>query len=262
MTEPGAPKPGDAMMRDTHSSELERNFEAWIARPEFKTNPLALPSEYLRILVPKKIFEIASHPENIVIEPYRNEGNELSFLVFEKNYPVTITDKSAWDQWQLDREAARAKKKEGKSRFTELPQSPENVDRLHARFVDEILSGELSLNDRILMYIRMRVKPDAPEALLVTAYDGEVGKGIASEFYTETLPTIAKKLGFRYLYGQNSVKNISFFTNTLKRVTMRDIKPEYREQLFPGFGETDPRAATDTIQFLYPEDEEKYRIEK
>ena len=64
-------------------------------------------------------------------------------------------------------------------------------------------------------------------------------------------------MGLRFIVGQNNAVNSSFFMETLGRYSVQELKPEYQRTLFPGkLGDF-----RFTIQFLYPDDVEKY-VEK
>lgn len=237
---------------------VSEKFDAFVsAHPEQARN-LELPDEVLEALVPSRIRKVVSNPANLEVSRFRNSDDELSIIVVEHDYSEQLTDKSAWEQWRANIEAIK-KEQEG-NLITFLPEAPEGINRLHARFGSEVDSGRFSLSDRILMTVGISVLSEVPDALYVGDYDGEVRQGIGSDFYQNTLPEFARKLGVRFITGLNDAKNISFFVNTIGRYTYWDIKPEHREQLFP---DTDPNIAStnfSTVQFLFPEDKEKYVI--
>lgn len=248
---------GDPKFPASESTERQ-SFDEWVSTHKIEANSLDIPERYIRSLVPDRAFSIAENPNNVDLVLRESGGGALSLMVVERGYQQKLTDEVAWQKWQSDTNVA-LREQEGK-RLKVLPPAPQGVDRLHAKFRNDVRAGTLSLKDRILFVLKLSVKMDAPNTLYVADYDGEIGKGIASEFYKKTLPETIKKLGFRYIYGQNNIKNISFFADTLKRARVVDIRPEFREQFFPGISINDPRAQLDTVQFLYPEDEAKYRI--
>jgi hypothetical protein len=88
-------------------------------------------------------------------------------------------------------------------------------------------------------------------------------KGIGTAF-NERLRNVAKELGFWVLTGQNESRekegsNLPFFTDKLGRVVLSQIKPEYRHLFEPNYSQMEPSlAASFTVDFLNPEDREKY----
>lgn len=115
--------------------------------------------------------------------------------------------------------------------------------------------GDIKDNERILL--KLWIFNRNKEILYVHIYDSIEGKGVAKEFYQELLPKLAKKTGVRFLTGYNSQDNIDFFISKkhLGRHLITDIKPEYRQFFIP---EYQGGNALYTVQFLYPDDIEKY----
>ncbi len=210
------------------------------------------PESY-RQFIPDRVQTIAHDPQHITIRPRVPASDQaIAFFVLETNYPDPLTDTAAWQQWQQEIAVRRGASRD--KPFALDPPAPAGVNRLHARFENEIVAGYLQLSDRILMTCRLTVTSENPQALLVVDFDGETGQGIGTDFYTNTLPTFCKQLGLRFIVGQNNGLNISFFRDQLGRYTMQDIRPEYQEHFFPGHS-NDPLV---TIQFLYDEDVAKY----
>lgn len=106
----------------------------------------------------------------------------------------------------------------------------------------------------------MKVLEGNPSALYVGDYDGEENQGIGRDFYLNTLPAVAKQLGFRFITGANNGKNISFFLQTLGRFTYNDIKPEFRNALFPNANPQSSDIDLWTVQFVNQEDIAEYVI--
>lgn len=207
--------------------------------------------EALMLLIPNRVPEIATNQNNIEVRQLPNQPGEISLLVIEKDYPKELTNPQSYSQWQKDDEAA-LEAQAGKS-FKTTPEAPESINRLHAKFRTQINQGELSLKDRVLMTCRLRLYPDNPEALIVGDFDGEAHQGIGHDFYKNTLSSLAKSIGLRFIVGDNHSGNFSFFKDTLGRYTLAELKPEFQKTLFPG--RSDDQF---TIQFLYPEDIKKY----
>lgn len=111
---------------------------------------------------------------------------------------------------------------------------------------------------RTMMHLVLLVLKTHPQTLIVERF--EVGEGlrrggIGTEFY-QRLAHIAKALGFRFIVGENKEENISFFTEKLGRVPLKEVRPELRKEVL-SIGKWKQRAARPnwtTVQFLYPED--------
>lgn len=202
----------------------------------------AISQKELATLIPETVRSVASNPDQIEIRQMSEEQGVFSFLIIERNAPNILTDPNEYSRWKAD---------------IQMPQHPNSVNRLHAKFDSYIDHGELLLSDRVLMTCKFKLYPNNPQALYIADFDGEEHKGIGQDFYKNTLPDFCKRNDLRFIVGQNRVHNISFFKKTLGRYSNEDLKPEYRRMLFPG-------AFLDghfTIQFLYPDDVEKY-VEK
>ncbi|CAN5118250.1 hypothetical protein BH09PAT1_BH09PAT1_5900 [soil metagenome] len=122
-----------------------------------------------------------------------------------------------------------------------------------------IKSGKLSNNDHIINKIRLSTNPDdTPLVLYVDNYiDREElqGKGIGKSYY-QNLQEFARSLGYRFISGSNSPKNINFFVQTLGRSLLEDIDPEKAMLLHPY--PTQVKKDLETVDFLYPEDKLTY----
>ncbi len=244
------PEPVEQTQADLRSNELNEINDVLTGK-----SPESLSAQSLSLFVPKKVYEIAKDSRNIEIRPIGSEKTQVSVLVLEKNAAEGLTNPEAWKQWE-ENYAAALDEQAGKA-FRKTPPAPGSVNRLHAKFKSEIDKGELSINDRILMTVRVGIYRENPQALMVGDFDGEPHQGIGQDFYKNVLPQLARNLGLRFIIGDNRTQNVSFFTETLGRYTLDQLKPEYQETLFPG------RAGWQdfTIQFLYPEDAGKY-VEK
>ncbi|MCF7834130.1 MAG: hypothetical protein K9L98_02115 [Candidatus Pacebacteria bacterium] len=208
--------------------------------------------ETLAAFVPERVRSVAVNPKNIELYQLSDEQGEISVLVLEKDYPTKLTDKEEYSKWKHNIELA--KQVQERVRFKILPNAPTSVNKLHAKFSSLIDSGYLSLSTRVLMFTKVLLYPSNPEALFVKDFDGETQQGIGQDFYKNQLPVLAKNLGLRFVVGQNNGGNFTFFKDTLGRYTQEDLKPEFRVVLFPDH--INDRFFT--IQFLYPEDIEKY----
>lgn len=207
-------------------------------------------------LIPIRISELIEKPENLRILRLPNYGDGIGMLVYESNSSKKLTDEKAWQDWLATIE--QAKNEQRGEMIIVTPQRPPEVDRLHAKFKELIQSGELKFTDRILLTFRLSIVSDNPEVLYVGEYDGEKSSGIALDFYLNTLPELAKRVGIRFITGLNTVSNIGFFVGKIGRVRSSSIKPEWRKYFFPSVDADSTVHEYSTVQFLYPEDKEKY----
>lgn len=212
----------------------------------------AISEQELASLIPDAVRRAAKNPDQLQIRQLAQEPGEFGFFIIEKNFPYTLTYPDEYAYWK--QEIQRAREDQAHKKVRVLPPAPNGVNKLHAKFSDYIDRGDLSFSDRILMTCRLKLYPDNPQALYIVDYDGETGAGIGQDFYKNVLPEFCRRNGLRFIAGQNRVHNISFFLKTLGRYSNEDLKPEYRKTFFPE-GSLD---SLFTIQFLYPEDVEKY----
>ncbi len=206
-------------------------------------------------LIPKSLLEAARNPEQVEIMPLRQVDDELNLIVVEHNYGGQ-TEEATWSEWL--KAVKDAEEKGAGRRIVYLPPAPPKIDRLHARFSSEIESGRFSLSDRILLTVTLRIHTHGENKLYVKDYDGEKGLGVAKEFYTSTLPRLAKELGIRFIIGENHAGNLLFFTEKLGRYTYWQLKPEFRQGLFPDVVPNSKMGELVTIQFVEPDDVPKY----
>jgi len=108
----------------------------------------------------------------------------------------------------------------------------------------------ISDSDRVLMDVQLRLVNE--RVLFVDSFDAIRGQKIASDFYTNVLPRIAKAVGARLIAGNTSTSNSSFFTNKVGRVAKGEINSEGLDYIGLDLDEDA------TVLFLYPEDKEKY----
>jgi len=213
----------------------------------------AIPQEELAALIPDAVRKAASNPDQLEVRQLPGEPGVVYLMILERNFTVALTDPDAYAQWKADKKKVMSLPRE-RDKFRQTPAAPSAVNRLHAKFEDLIDTGVMQFSDRILMVSKFVLSKDNPQALHVYDFDGESHKGIGQDFYKNTLPAFAKKIGLRFIVGANNAVNSSFFTETLGRYSVQELKPEYHRTLFSGrLG--DYRFS---IQFLYPEDVEKY----
>jgi hypothetical protein len=214
-------------------------------------------ADALALLVPKILNILAENPANIEIRKSKiDKGRALDILIIERDYPRELTDREAYRRWKQDKEIKLKQSQERGEILVTLRRDLPGIDRLHMDNGNEIDQGRLSFSDRILMTCMLKKMEKKPGCLYVAKFDGEKRKGIGQDFYLNTLPSLCRKIGIRFLVGLNNAKNISFYREKLGRFTLKQIKPEFRHLFFESADDTN------TVQFLYPEDAEKYVIKK
>ncbi len=215
----------------------------------------SLPDAAFRYFIPPRILELSDDPRQVHIHRVESEKTYASFIISErKKNPVS--DEAAF--WQFV------------ERFwqhphlyrTEERRKPATVDNIHATHYYWITSGLLTLNDYV--WLRIRLERKSPMNVYVdTHWDREEqhGKGVGHSFYAR-LQEIMKAVGYRYITGQNTNRNLSFFIDPVKglgRVPLSKIKKAKRHEFFDNpekISRADIRKKT--IDFLYPEDKGKY----
>jgi hypothetical protein len=206
----------------------------------------------INLLIPQTIFDIAKNPDNIDAVSIKQNDGWLSFLIVERNHHETISNQE-WLEWWANVNMALKQKKSP-------PKPPQNIGPLHRRFRKEIDNGLISLSDKIYLACSVKINVGKINSLYVCNYDGEKDRGIATQFYTQVLPKLAGNLGLRYLAGYVSKSVLPFFTNKLGRYTCQQLLPEERTSFFPKAEFDGYENELLTVQFLHPEDVEKFVI--
>ena len=207
----------------------------------------------IRAWVPELVFELADNPNNVRIMVLSDSDKNVSIVVYETNFSEQLTSPSEWNLWLSG---------EGRYGIGEdyYPDSYHAINHLHVTLSDLIEAGKLKITDRVLLYFDIFRNPDEPEVFYINEFDCEKEKNIATTFYTQTLPAIAKKVGVRFIVGQNNPLNFEFFIKKIGRSAIDQIKPEFRKKFFPTYNPISEYPYM-TIQFLYPEDRKKYLVD-
>jgi hypothetical protein len=254
-----------AEVRKRHAKErAAANYEifsTWLegqkALPDFNLPTLIIPPDARLALIPPKVYELANNPDNVeIIVSQQEKGDNfesLQLMVVERNVAQPLTNSEVWNKWQEEKQAIA--QKPGLIKL--YPPAPEGIDRLHAEFSKFIEKGTLTLSDRVLFEINLRLDNLAPQSLYVSHFDGEKGSGIGGEFYLELLPKLAKDLGFRFITGSNNQQNISFFTEKLGRKRATEIDENKVSEIFPHLEKGDNSLYT--VQFLNNEDKNTFQ---
>ncbi len=238
---------------------LARNqaaFEQWISDPTHRQR-MDLSPEALQVLIPRRLYEIADDPKRVSIIPTISSESILQAVMFERK-AIPASNPESLSRWiesiRIKQEAEKEKaEQEGKNYRFHTPPTPEEIDEQHVHFYKLLLEGELTAYDYITNDIAL-IGEYEPDVLNVSEYndrDELHGKGVGKSFYAN-LRTIAKKMGYRYITGSNNDRNLSFFTTTLGRATLPQIKAEFRHKFH--YNPDDNKTKTYTIDFLYDED--------
>jgi hypothetical protein len=243
---------------------VERNhsaFAQWNADPAHRQK-MDLPIEALQTLIPRRLYEIADDPEKVLIIPSSVSSNSiLQAVMFERKLtPVSNPESlSTWiEAIKAKQEAEKTQaEEEGKNYRFRTPPAPDDIDEYHILFYRLLLGGKITAHDYITNDIAL-IGNFEPDILNVSEYndrDDLRGKGVAKSFYSN-LHSIAKQMGFRYITGSNNDRNLGFFTNTLGRSTLPEIKPEFRHKFH--YKPDDEKTRTYTVDFLYEEDKSTF----
>src|SRR4051812_13943968 len=77
----------------------QKKFSEWLeGNPDAAT--WNMPEELSAVFVPRRVYELASNPENVKIFQLPKE-NRVRFLAYEKDYTAEqLTNPNDWKQWQ------------------------------------------------------------------------------------------------------------------------------------------------------------------
>lgn len=238
--------------------EDKANFEKWRLISE-NYRKLNLPNEALRhVLITRKVLEKAVNPKKVRLIIDRANRKQVRAYVVETRDDYVTTPEAFNNYLKLRAEHIK-KIRAGVLRFTDLPQTPKDVDELHADELLQIQEGKIDLRDFIFQAICFRA--NNPETIFVSSYGDNVAirhQKVGTEFY-EHFAACLKKIGFRFILGENNPSNITFYLNVLGRVRLLDVKNELMGIL--GYTYRTPKSnEMYTVQFLYPEDKELYAL--
>ena len=261
---------------DTITAADQKAFQLWISQ-KGPSPRLDMPKDAMRhVLIPRRILELAEDPTQVDLVATLSRPAELIALVVEhRNRPMSnpahlkqyFEDLKRYKKQQEDQEHARGIRIRLFSR--NRPQRPSDVDSEHVRYGALLEKGILTVQDYVTNSFIFKISTN-PEVLITNYDDREElrGKGVAPSFY-QRVAEAGRDLGFRYLMGLNDASengNIGFFVNKLGRSTIYDIQPQFRSLFGANQSEIEgtqrPGEKVRTIQFLYPEDKNKYLIQK
>lgn len=248
-----------------------RRFNSVSQNPEFQRSlGLPDPNNTLRVLIPARLYELAADPGfpylndplALKVATIESRKDWLNFFILEtKPAPITNMNHlvpyiSVLDMFREDYLLDSS---------TPRPPMPPTVDRLHAQYYSYIQTGIITPNDLITHNVNiirlgeeneeLNVKADE---LFVAGYEDRDelrGLGITLSFY-EQLREFARRLGFRFITGENSNDNYTFFTDKLGRVLLEDLTPEGRALIDRNHPVYDSEFVT--VDLLEPEDRRRY----
>lgn len=208
--------------------------------------------------IPKSLIEATTNPQKLEVISIYNEGlNTLTVIIVEHDYVWQEAENLEWNEYIIAFDQA---KKQDDNDFDAKfnPDLPVGRNRLRAKSLNYINDGQLSQSDRVMLVCELRVVSGIEKILFVSNYDGETGLGIATDFYTNVLPKLAKEAGIRVIAGTNASSNLSFFLDKLGRYTFKQLKPEVKDSFFSTNRPAENDEEFNTIQFLDETDVEKY----
>lgn len=208
--------------------------------------------------IPKSLIEAAANPQKLEVISIYDEGlNFLTVIIAEHDYVWQQEENLEWNEYTTALNQAK-KQEDNESGVKFYPDLPVGRNRLRAKSLNYINDGQLSQSDRVMLVCELRVVFGIEKILFVSNYDGEIGLGIAADFYTNVLSKLAKKAGIKIIAGVNNSTNLSFFRDKLGRYTFKQLKPEAKDTLFSINRPSKIDEEFTTIQFLEEADVEKY----
>ncbi len=222
--------------------------------------PPQLSAELIKKLVPESTRMQAEDCSQF--EPLQIPAEEnIHIVAVEHNATSGITYENDFQQWLTDLENYSRLMKESREQRTPLPpypKLPEGIDPLHADWYQTYETFPFAFDDRILFSADFRIWDPGTklgtQTLYVAWYKGIRNAGLASEFFTRTLPEIAKVSGCRYLVVEPNSGSLDFFQQKLGHVFRSELTAEAQDL----FAKSIPVLPPGTIQFFYQEDIEKY----
>jgi hypothetical protein len=208
---------------DTVTRRAQTAFEKW--KPSL-TGPI--PVSVLNYLIPRRLLISVQDPESVGISIIKNDGIDTRFLILE-HHDSPVTNAESMNRFKQDMRAYRQALHAGQH---PTPLSfPEDVDPPHLEYPDEIKAGFITLNDRFLLEAYFsRLSSDHTH---VTSYGDREElrmQGIATEF-AHKLANLSRKLGGKYITGENFDSNVGFFTDKLGRSRLNDMPQDIQDTL-------------------------------
>lgn len=194
-------------------------FDRWSEDPNNRLR-LDMPDEASKLLVPVQLLEINGARTRITVVTKNKEKSSLSFYITDRRRDF-VTDPEDM------RKYLEPLRQMGNNRDGEYSKLVEEMDYFHRNFFEN--NDGLSLKDYVLLMIGLDALPG--EELSVSYYEDRTdlhNRGVATGFY-RNLRYMARKLGFKYIAGQNSGDNVGFYLEKLKRSRLSDLSDEVRE---------------------------------
>lgn len=233
MTEAHGPEQRKAAAIDRFTRAAQTQFERWSPT---RGEPF-IPEPVLSYLIPPSLLSLTQNPEAVRARVTQrllpgNTPNTRVLIIEESDTPVT--NAASFEEF---RQAFRDyRTSQGTPNpLPEVP-FPDDVDPLHWQFRDEIDSGELTLNDRVLLDIDFSSL--SPEHLYITSYTDRPEpefhrdeERITTDF-NHRLIELAKKLGYKYISEEiANRKDIGFYVNQLGRKSLTTLRGRVQKKL-------------------------------
>lgn len=214
-------------------SVQNRFFRDRLAPPE---GPLKMTADDFLSLVPQKIYDISTYPEQIgvpiisIIQP----GYFVTGVIAECDLPSPVSDPEAWDAYY------RSRPRNSCGAPVHPSTIPDGVDPMHAQLLSYIREGQLTLFDRPLFVFSFMVDHDYPKTLIINCYYDRPdlrGQGIGRRVW-ENISELARQKGFTHTISYHPVSDVygdrlPFFTEVLGRRLLSDIPIEEQTFCYP-----------------------------
>ena len=226
-------------------------FEDWVSKSK-AFRKLPTEAEILRYLIPPRIWDFVADPRRLDVLVTEREGKHLEFSVVEHtDQPLTNINSLKKHDEELrklrdERSAARNEK-------PTYPKLPPDVDEFHWEQIDYVLEGIIPVTDKIYNLIYLQQIDDELHVVAYSDREELQRKGVATSVY-QRLREAGKKLGFRYITGENSEENKSFFKERLGRISFSELPENLKSYFESHHGGQNFFDEDFTVDFINPED--------
>ncbi len=181
------------------------DLRSWARAHPQPATAISFPPQFDRLLVPKAALSQVGWARNLDV--IRIPGKEIHIVVVERRAGRNTLDES-------DRQRLGKCYKEGE------------------------LHRVISDSDKVIMNVEFKKNPTMGQnSVGISEFDGVTGKGIATDFYLNSLPPFLEALGYRYVVGahvltQRTRPNINFFVEKLGRIRTTELSEDVLSRIF------------------------------
>ena len=226
-------------------------FDLWVSRVSNRGRLDLDPSALRFLVIPSRVLDLATNPDSVKVTEYtKSEPKDLCILVVETQ-AKPVSDLEEIRKYQNVRYDGFAK------------DSFVGLDWMHKTFSEEVISGQIGLEDFIFFYVHLTIPSGSTKELHVNEVETHPGArrlGIAKSFY-ERLRYCSKKMGFRYITGWSRDDIGERMATGMERVKYADLDKRFAWRLKSTRNEDEReniRWDRFTVDFLYEEDKTKY----